>query len=416
MTTEETQVIRELARKVAVIAGDPVNSEKRDMWTRLNRLERARPLIHVQALARDIWDELIPGDQLETTDEFARKQEMELRKRIYCWQNFRDDRVVLDHIICPIAIQDDLKAINFGLEKDLARPADSHGAHAFRQVIVEDADIEKIQTESKVWVDWKETERRYQQLCDLYDGILPVEKRGQNFFWFAPMDTFIQWRGIEQMYLDLMDKPEWVHAALERITAGFMSNIERLEELNALTPGHGNAMLGSGGWAWTDQLPQPDFDGEHVRLKDLWARASTQIFAEVSPAMHDEFAVHYEKQLLEKFGLSCYGCCEPLHNKMHVARKIRNLRRVSMSPYVDIAKASEAVGKDYVFTHKPNPSLVSTPKWDLALARKQLRDAFEKTRENIVEVNLQDLHTVQKEPHRLTEWAEMAIQLAKEYA
>lgn len=39
------------------------------------------------------------------------------------------------------------------------------------------------------------------------------------------------------------------------------------------------------------------FGGEPVRLKDLWARAATQIFTQgISPAMHDEFAVQYELQ------------------------------------------------------------------------------------------------------------------------
>jgi hypothetical protein len=54
--------------------------------------------------------------------------------------------------------------------------------------------------------------------------------------------------------------------------------------------------------------------------------------------------------------------------------------------------------------------------WDPDLARRELRDAFEKTRENILEVNLQDLHTVRDEPHRLTEWTQIALQLAEEYA
>jgi hypothetical protein len=160
------------------------------MWTRLNRLERGRPLIHVQAIARNIWEELIPAEQLETTDAFTRKQELELRKRIYCWENFRDDRVVLDFIVCPIAIKDDLREESWGLKRDIDMPDGSSGAHAFRQVIVEEKDIEKIQTESQVWVDWEETDRRYKQLSELYDGILPVQKRGQYFFWFAPMDKF----------------------------------------------------------------------------------------------------------------------------------------------------------------------------------------------------------------------------------
>lgn len=55
-------------------------------------------------------------------------------------------------------------------------------------------DIDKIQTEAELSVDWEETERRYERLCDLYDGILRIEKRGPDFMWFAPMDLFIQWR------------------------------------------------------------------------------------------------------------------------------------------------------------------------------------------------------------------------------
>ena len=419
MTTsaQDKRVIRNLAKRVAEIASDPVNDQKRDMWMRLNRLERVRPLIHVQAIDWNIWEELIPSGRLETTDPFSRQHELELRKRLYCWENFRDDRVVDDVITCPIAIHGDIRTTGFGIERDLEKPENPSGAHRFRSVIVAEEDIDHIQTEPDVSVDWEETERRSERLCDLYDGTLRVEVRGPDFFWFGPMDQFIQWRGIQQMFIDLMDRPRWVHAALERITRGYLEDIQQLERLNVLSLGNGNTRLGSGGYGWTDELPQSDYDGEHVRLKDLWARAATQIFTDgISPAMHDEFAIHYEKRLLEPFGLSCYGCCEPLDQKMHIVRKIGNLRRVSMSPWVDIRRAAEAVGRDYIYTHKPNPSIVSMHRWDPDLAREQLRDAFEKTRDNVVEVNLQDLHTVHNEPHRLTEWTAMAIQLAEEYA
>ena len=417
ISAKETSVIRELARKVAEIAVDPVQDQKREMWTRLNRLERVRPLIHVQAIDANIWEELIPNDRLETTDPSARHHELELRKTIHIWDNFRDDRVIDDVIVCPIAIHGDLHAASFGLQKDIEKPQEASGASAFRPVIVEEEDIDKIRTEPELSVDWGETERRYERLCDLYDGILSVEKKGPDFFWFGPMDQFIQWRSIEQMFVDLIDRPQWVHAALERITTGYLNNIEQLEQLDVLSVGNGNTRLGSGGYGWTDELPQPDFDGEHVRLKDLWARAATQIFTDgISPDMHDEFAIRYENRLLEPFGLSCYGCCEPLDRKMHVIRKIDNLRRVSMSPWVDIERASEAVGRDYVYTHKPNPSIVSMYRWNPDLAREDLREAFEKTRDNVLEVNLQDLHTVHHEPHRLTEWTEIALQLAEEYA
>jgi hypothetical protein len=413
----DRDVVRDLARRVAEIAALPVQREKRELWTRLNRLGRVRPLIHVQAIDWNIWEELIPNETLLTTDRFCRNQELELRKRIYCWEHLRDDRVVDDVVVCPLAIRGDAESTGFGIKAALHRPEEPSGAYAFVPVIVEESDIDKIRIDPQVSVDWADTERRYDALSELYGGVLRVEKRGPSFFWFQTVDHFIRWRGVEQTFIDMMDRPAWLHEALERITTAYTRSIDQIEALGVLSLSNANTRLGSGGYGWTDQLPQSDFDGTHVRLKDLWARAATQIFTRgISPAMHDEFALQYEKRLLERFGLSCYGCCEPLDNKMHIIRKIRNLRRVSMSPWVDVARAAAEVGRDYVYTHKPNPSIVSMERWHPELAERQLRDAFEKTRNSVVEVNLQDVHTVRNEPHRLTEWTRIAMRLAEEYS
>ena len=102
--------------------------------------------------------------------------------------------------------------------------------------------------------------------------------------------------------------------------------------------------------------------------------------------------------------------------KIHEIRKIGNLRRISMSPWVNIERGAEAIGRDYVFTHKPNPTTVSMHTWDLEMARGLLVDALQKTRNNHVEVVLQDLHTLHGEPHRLDEWTLMAQELVQEYA
>ena len=417
VSEQDRQIIQGLAKQVAEIAALPIHEEKIELWKRLNRLERVRPLVHVQAIAASIWVELLPEDQLQTSDPFCRGQEMALRRKIYCWEHFPDDRVVDAIIRCPIQVRGDSNSTGFGLRRATDHPKERFGAWAVKPILNEEEDIEGIKTDPEVWVDWEQTEHHYERLCDLYEGTLNVEKEGTSFFWFHPMDTFIVWRGIEQTFVDLVERPAWIHEALERMTIALLSSIEQIEKLHALSRGDGNTMLGSGGYGWSDELPQPDFDGEHVRLRDLWARAATQIFTDlISPEMHEEFAIQYEKRLLERFGLSCYGCCEPLHNKMHVVRKIRNLRRVSMSPWVDIEAASDAVGTDYIYTHKPNPTIISMHTWDPELAREDLRTAFAKTRENIVEVNFQDLHTVRNEPHRLTEWTQIAMELAEEYA
>ena len=413
----DRDLIRGLAERVAGIAALPVQRERRDLWRRLNRLERVRPLIHIQALDRNIWEELIPPSTLQAQDPFLREQELDLRRRLYVHDEFADDRVEDGTVVCPMAISGDSWSTGFGIPRQVQRPEEASGAYAFVPVIVEERDLERIRCDPEVRVDWAETERRRQRLEELYQGVLPVAVRGRDFFWFYPMDQFIVWRGIEQTFIDLVERPAWIHEALERITRGYLSSVEQLESLGALSPGHGNTRLGSGGYGWTDALPGPGFDGRRVRLCDLWARAATQIFTDgISMAMHEEFAVRYEKRLLERFGLSCYGCCEPLDRKMPIVRAIGNLRRVSMSPWVDLERAAAAVGRDYVFTHKPNPSIVSMERWHPELARQQLNVAFEKTRENVVEVNLQDLHTVRGEPRRLREWSRLAMELAQRWA
>jgi hypothetical protein len=132
--------------------------------------------------------------------------------------------------------------------------------------------------------------------------------------------------------------------------------------------------------------------------------------------MHDEFALTYEKRFLSRFGLASYGCCEPLDGKMDIVRTIPNLRRVSMSPWVDVARGAQGMGNRYVFSYRPNPTLLSMDTWDVDLARRQLRDALEKTRGCIVEVVMIAVYTCRNEPRRLWEWVDMAMEMAQEYA
>ena len=418
LSAGDKQVVQDLAKRVNEIAALPVMEEKKRLWYRLNSCQRVRPLIHCQAIAPDIWEELIPPETLQCTDLLARKEELRLRAIIYAWETFPDDRVVDPNAYSYIVVCGDSFVTDYGVKADYARPAEKYGAVGFRPVIKTEADIEMIEAEPKVWVDWDKTDRDHDALCDLYGDATTVKKICPEYgLGVGYIDSFIRWRGIEQMFIDLLDRPKWIHEVLERMLAASVSSMRQCEELGILTLNNTYCMLGTGGYGWTDDLPAPDFDGERVRVKDLWGRTSTQIFTEgISPEMHWEFAIQYEKRFLEHFGLAGYGCCEPLHNKMQFVSQIENLRRVSMSPWVDIDKASEVVGTKYVYTHKPHPAVVSMEKWHPDLARQQLEDALRKTRTNVVEVNLQDIHTVRGQPHRLTEWTKMAMELSEQYA
>ena len=100
-----------------------------------------------------------------------------------------------------------------------------------------------------------------------------------------------------------------------------------------------------------------------------------QMFSTVSPAMFKEFEVDYARRICERFGLVYYGCCDPLDRKMDEVRMIPNVRKVSMSPWVDEERGAAEIGRDYVYSRKPSPALLAGDRFDAeAGARGPARD------------------------------------------
>lgn len=81
-------------------------------------------------------------------------------------------------------------------------------------------------------------------------------------------------------------------------------------------------------------FPLPGFDPAHVRASDCWAVAEAQELTQVSPEHHAEFALTYERKLLQPFPLNCYGCCEDLTQKLDHVVALPGMRRISISPWV----------------------------------------------------------------------------------
>jgi hypothetical protein len=404
-------IIRELAKRVAEIAADPHQDEMRALWLKANHLERTRPLI----LLHDATQHET-GDKVECVCEsdVARGIEFDLRLRIYHWENRRDDAIWENVVYVRIPVYHD----SYGIQGKRHDPNHEFGASEFVPVLNGDEDHTEMIQLATINPDWDTANRNFEITSELLGDILTVRQRGEAMFWYAPIDSFIEWRGIENMMIDTVDRPEWLHAWLGRMLEWNLDLLDQFESQGVLGFNHtGGNTIGSGGIGYTDELPAEDADPKHVRLKDMWGHATTQIFSEVSPAMHDEFALKYESQFLAKFGLSNYGCCEPLHNKVDlVLDRLPNCRKLSMSPWVDISKGAEALGKRAIFSWKPNPAWLGMPTWDIDWQREQVRDAFEKTRGNVVEVVMKDLHTVRGEVHRMGDWVAMARELAMDYA
>lgn len=404
----ERSILRDLARHVAEVARLPIQEERADLWRRHNHLHApVRPMVLI--FPEGAWREMLPEDDLECTDPSARSLERDLRTRLYYHQHIpAADHVIEAVMPSPMVMPHS----GWGIKARVTRPEQATGAEYYESVLETEADIDSIRLPD-VSVDHAATERQCDMLSDLFDGILTVEKQANLHNAFAGMDLLAIWRGVERLLWDLADRPEFVHRAMERICEGAIRCHEAVIASGMPTLNNRNHYTGSGGTGYTRQLPQPDFNGVHVRSKDLWGFATAQIFSEVSPRMHDEFALEYERRFLSRFGLSSYGCCEPLHNKLEIVKKIPNLRRVSISPFADIRKSAEGLGNSYIYSWKPSPAVVAGESWDPAFVRAQTENFLDITRGCVVEIVMKDTHTCRNHPQRMWEWAEIARDAAE---
>jgi hypothetical protein len=285
----------------------------------------------------------------------------------------------------------------------------------FEPTIKEEKDIEKIQM-PELTIDCEQTEQQLAWRTELFGDLIPIQKRGVPGRWFAPWDELIRWWGVQDALLDLVLRPDMVHAAMDRLVSAYLKRLDQWETLSVLALNNTPIRVGSGGYGCTDELPPVDFDPGHIRAKDLWGCATAQIFSDVSPQMHEAFALQYERRWLDRFGLVYYGCCEPLHNKIDMLKQIPNLRKISTSPWANVAKTAEKTEGRYVISFKPNPAFLAETTCDIAAARIYLQNALKQATGCPIEIILKDISTIRFDPKRLYDWAKMAREITAQHA
>jgi hypothetical protein len=397
----ERALVRDLARQLAEAAADPVMETRRKQWAAHNSLRARRPMILV--FPEGSWNELLPPESLQCADPALRGVEHMLRIRLYYPEHFSDDTVTESTWTVTKAI----RTGSWGIDPDWTPSPVDHGAGAYKPVLHTMADVEKIAIPT-VWHDEDETQRQLEFSTDLLGDILDVRLRGIQHISFHMMAQLCHLRGLEQVMTDMCTNPGLLYAAMARLEAGHHAVIERMEAEGWLDLNNDNTYHSSGGNGFTDELPAPGYTGK-TRAIDLWASSESQELAQVSPAMHEEFALQYERRLLARFGLNGYGCCEDLTDKLDDVLRIPRIRRISMSPWTNVPRAAERLGGRAIFSWKPHPAHLVGGLDEDAL-RIYLINAVQAALDNgcFFEMILKDTHTCEGHPERFDRWTRIA--------
>ncbi len=409
ITEGDRTILRRLAETVAEIAGSDRMTEVRRLWHHVNTLKRTRPVIFCDP--ENGWNEIVTEAQMQCAGKMARRWEMDLRKEIFWGREMGDDKPVEPFFDVPYTVSAD----DWGLETVYHRTDMRDGSQVWDAPIRDyDTDLERLHP-PRFEIDVATTNGCLDLARDIFGGILDVRLKGTWWWSLGLTLPAVTLRGLTNLFMDFIDQPDNLRELLSRISRGHIGKIEYLERHGLLSLNNDGTYIGSGGFGFTDELPQPDFTGT-VRSRDMWGFTESQETVSVSPDMYTEFIHPYERPIMERFGLTCYGCCEPLHARWEMVRWHPNLRRVSCSPWADYEKMAAFLEDRYVFSMKPNPAAIAVPEPDFEAIRASLRKNLEITRGCIIELIMKDNHTLGGRPKNAMEWCRIAREEAERIA
>lgn len=402
ISKKDRRIIRELAKTVAELATQPTENEKKQLWIDHHALKETRPLIFCDPEAA--WYELIPAAELKCVGNLAKIWEFRLRQEIYWNTTIKDDRVTVDTFLVPYVSNETGR----GMETKMIGEQNG-GAYSWEPPLRDYKDVEKL-TPRRIEVDFKKTEELVNLAKDVLGDVLEVTRVGCWWWSLGMGQDLIYLRGLEQMLLDMYDCPDGLHKLMAFLRDENLAKLDFLEENTLLSLNNASEFVGTGGYGWTDELPQPDFNRQKVKIFDMWGYCESQETVGVSPEFFDEFIFQYQLPILKRFGLNIYGCCEPIESRWHVIERTPRLRKVTVSPWSDVDIMAEYLGHDYVYCRKINPAYMSTPELDEEMARKEIRDTFTATRAKgcPTEILLRDVVTLGGNPNNAIRWTEIA--------
>lgn len=397
--SNDREILRALAARVREIADYTEMSELKSQWIDLNGLRSKKPMVLVYP--EGAWREIQPATSLECSDPLLRGWENDLRQRIYTYEKLRSDQVIEPNF--NIGWQ--MNYSDYGVPMGVEHSGADQGAYAIKAPITNlDSDLDKLHFR-ELSVDREATYQRVKLAEDLFGDLLTVRIHGCHFWTLGLTWEIIRLIGLENLMMYMYDNPEGLHRLMQFMHDEHAHFVDWHEREGLLS--RYQRYIGSGGMGYTDELPSGEpAPGESVTCKEMWILGESQETVGVSPAMFHEFIFPYQKTLIEKFGLSYYGCCEGVHERLDDLFTLNNLRGLSVAPWADQKILAARAGRDYVLWRKPNPTMVC-----VNFHEQEIRDDIRNTLDLMGDLNLaivmKDVHTVQNNPERLGRWVEI---------
>ena len=399
--------LRQLAVRQLEHAKSPEMDKIRAKWNAIGVGRCIEPVIRMSFGA--YRDEII-YPKMSCEGELARKTEEALLANMAGRELFDDDTVVEDRYQHFWNINFNLWNLNI---KKTFVPDPNTKKYAFHiePIIKNIRDDFRMFQKSVFSVNRKKSLDEMDAINECIGDILPVEM-SMTCLHGSITNKLVHLLGMENMYISMIDYPDEFHNIMKLACEGYGEFHAWMASEKLFTGTTGKQPLGQDTFCYTDELPPAAQSS-----KDVWGYMDSQESIGLSPEMYGEFVFPYLSRIASNMGLVSYGCCEPVHPQWDYISTLKNLRRVSVSPWCDEEFMGEQLrGKRIVYHRKPKASFVLINK---PLDEEEITEYFKRTalaaRGCLLEVTQREIKTIHGNPERVKQYLKMIRKTLDKY-
>lgn len=389
ISKHDKEILREVAKKQYEYSQMDKNKKRIQEWYAHNSLKGERPMFHLE-----MWtfsQEIIP-QRLKCTGSFAREVETYLYSNFLNQELFDDDRVTPDYY----AVGYDTYFTLFNINVQQHNAEGSLG-HEFLSVVEDlEEDYDKLKA-SDFGVNIESTLVKKHVIEECIGDILPVKLK-MDCLYSVPTQMIVHFMKMEDMMFNMYDYPELFKEMMDRVAEDTLAYYRMLEEKQLILPTVAGEFLGQGSWCYNHELADEDVSKQRpLTTKDVWGFMDSQEMVGISPEMFKEFVFPCYEKIASQFGLLSYGCCEPMHPIWdNCISKLKNLRKVSISPWCDEEYMGERLaGSSVIFHRKPSPNFLGVgTNLDEEALRKSLQKSLKAAKGCKMEITQRDVYTI----------------------
>lgn len=398
MTPDKNEIntLRNLAKRYMTASQSQDHTRTKNLWRDLHDRKMKRPMLYVWCI--------IFTDELEEIANPVCKHplflEIEKRLKIDLYHYAAADDYLLEPFVVFEASQKGMEHGPWGTSVSII-PSKGGAYKAYAEPLVKNLnDLSMIMAPGHN-IDEEKTEANLKLLQDAIGDIITVTVNRQPYYGANFPSRLPDMRGLEQVMMDMLDDPAGLHRLLEKMFRASSDAMDKADLLGDYSTV--NAHVQS--CPYSSYTPDP-YPVRSAKRKELWCYAQAQEFTIISPQMHEEFALRYQKPLMEKYAASAYGCCENLTHKIDMLRTVKNLKMISVAPAADLEKCAAQIRGDYVISWRPNPTDQVCTSFDRERIKRTISEgcAILDRHGCQYEINLKDVVSLCGERERIREW------------